>query len=260
MKSERRHELEKNTLADWLGNAIEQIKPYASTILLGILGIVVVWFAANWWMEHNSAAQANAWDAYYTAFEDPNPSEGFGKVAELYPRSDVALWATVSEADFRLNYGSNQLFSANRVMAKQELKKAIDGYLTVLTQATLPPLRERATFGLARAKEAMGDLDEAIKSYEEVVKQWPDGAYHADAQHRIDALNRQSTRQFYDAFAKAEPQPVPADVGTGPEFNDKTLPEGPSTPAADATKPVADAKSATDTKPVEKTTPAEAKK
>ena len=252
MKSERRHELEHNMLAGWLGKTIAQIKPYASTILLAVLAGLLVVVLARWWHSNSLAKGASAWDAYYAAFEDPNASEEFDKVAELYPRSKVAEWSTVTGADLRLQYGCNQLFT-NRTIANQELTKAVNGYLKALEQSSDDMVRERATFGLARAKEAQGDLDDALKSYEEVVKQWPKGAYKQSAQQRIDDLSRKSTKQFYDTFAKATPKPATAEgaaSGAGPEFNEKSLPEGPaaksstpesSSPSPETSKP-ADAK------------------
>jgi tetratricopeptide (TPR) repeat protein len=250
MKSERRHELEHNVLANWLGGTIEQIKPYASTILLAVLAGLLAVVLVRWWYGNSLAKGASAWDAYYAAFEDPNASEEFDKVAELYPRSKVAEWATVTGADVRLQYGCNQLFT-NRSIANQELTKAVNGYLKVLEQASDVTVRERATFGLARAKEAQGDLDEALKSYKEVVKQWPNGAYKQAAQHRIDDLERKSTKEFYDTFAKANPKPPATEgaaSGTGPEFNEKSLPEGPA------------AKSSSPEKSPETSKPADAKK
>ena len=40
MKSERRHELEQNALADWMTDLIETLKPYANYILAGTLAVV----------------------------------------------------------------------------------------------------------------------------------------------------------------------------------------------------------------------------
>lgn len=264
MKSERRHELEHNVLADWLGKTIPKIKPYSSSILLGVLIVALGATLVHWWTGHSYAKWGDAWDAYYASFGDPNAAEELDKVAEQYAHSEVGEWATATAADLRLQDGCNKLFS-NRTMANQELSKAVSGYLKVLERARHPMLRERATFGLARAKESQGDLDDALKSYEEVVKQWPKGAFLLTAQQRIDDLSRKSTRQFYDAFAKAAPKPVPAEgaaTGAGPEFSDKALPEGPaakpSTETPKASGSAAQPASSTSSSPPTK--PADAKK
>ena len=45
MKTARRHELQTNTLADWLGEAIESAKPYARLIGgIALAGVVLVIF------------------------------------------------------------------------------------------------------------------------------------------------------------------------------------------------------------------------
>ncbi len=40
MKSERRHELQTNVLANQAGQAIEKTKPFANLVLLGIAAVV----------------------------------------------------------------------------------------------------------------------------------------------------------------------------------------------------------------------------
>ncbi len=134
------------------------------------------------------------------------------------------------KADIRLSVGCQDQFTT-RESAKKELGKAIDGYDAALSEATNTAIRERATFGLARAWEAQGDLDKATTFYKKLVEQWPDGPYTAIATDRIAALANPAVREFYDEFAKFDPSPLPTEDVTKPlEFGDRDMPklgEGP---------------------------------
>lgn len=248
MKSERRHELEQNSLAQWLASFLPIVRPYFNAILAAALIAAVGFIVYGWWSSYALARSSKAWDAYFNVFtsDASNPSD-FEKVAEEYPRSDVAQWALLTAADVRLHNGTGLVFT-NKLMAKQELGKAVDGYLSILGESSNPIIRERATFGLARARETQGDLAEARKSYEDLLKQWPQGAYASVAKERLDDLERQSTKEFYDKLAKAAPAPAaaPASVTPGPAFDETNVPKEPgaakdakAAPDKSAAKPAA---------------------
>ena len=204
MKSERRHELQHNELADWMVKWGEVIKPYANVILGGILLIAII--AVGWTvMAKKSHANAtHAWEDFYVALSNGSFAE-LDNVAEHYPGSDAAYWAKVVVGDLRLAEGCNELFTS-RAGANQELNKAIDHYDAVLEKCSNEAIRQRATFGLARAHEAQGSLDKAIDNYKKLLK--PENAYTATAETRITALEKPSTKQFYDRFAKFDPKPA----------------------------------------------------
>lgn len=229
MKSERRHELEKNVLADWLVQFSKDIQPYQNQILLGALAVVVVLFGWVWWSGSQATESAAAWDSFHQAVSMGSPSE-FERVAEEFPSSEAAIWAEAMAADIHLTTGCNQLFT-NKASAQEELRRAIEGYLAVLERATDPVLRERATYGLARAQEALGNLGEAEETYQEVVRSWPNGTYAPAAKQRAAALQKPSMKQFYDKFAKYDPKPAFADEpgtpGEKPPFDFEALPEEP---------------------------------
>jgi len=230
MKGQRRHELKQNDLADWLAGVFQTVKPYQNAIL-GVVVLAVVGTAAYaWWSRQSSARAAAGWDDFYTAISSGNPAK-FDRLIEQYPDTPVAQHAAVVAGDLHLAYGCNMLF-VNKASANQELRKAVEHYLTVLGQSPKPMLREQATFGLARALEAQGDLEGAAQRYEEVGRNWPDGAYAAAAARRLDDLNRASTKAIYDKFAKFDPKPAftdePGTPGRRLPFDLDSLPdEGP---------------------------------
>lgn len=241
MKSERRHELQHNELADWIGRSYESVRPYANLVLLLVaLGLLVA-AAWIWWSRQASAGQAVAWNELYRAQLNGSPAE-VQQVAENHPNTDVAHWATAIAGDMYLATGCEQLFT-NKATAAQDLRKAVDSYLTVLNESQTPMLRERATFGLARAYEALsgtrqsqGELDKAIENYRTVVEKWPNGAYTEIATQRLEDLQRSATKQFYDKFAQYDPKPAyteqPGTPGEKLPFSTDALPDFSDLPKA----------------------------
>ncbi len=225
MKGERRHELEKNELADWLAKWIERIKPYQNAILGTVLLVAVASVGYSWWAGQSSGNRAAAWDAFHRAIWDlsraqtsPSPTD-FEAIVDDFPDTDVALWARAMAGDLHLAFGCDALFR-NKAVANQELREAVDHYLKVLESGTHNSiLRQRATFGLARARESQGDLEKAMQHYEDVAKSWKDGAYAAVAASRLEDLKRSDTRLLYDQFAKFDPKPA-----ISPDFG---FPKGP---------------------------------
>ncbi len=66
MKTERRHELQTNTLADWLGRQIEALRPHFTTIITGIVVLVVALVGYGIWSSRSQQAAAEAWTNYFS--------------------------------------------------------------------------------------------------------------------------------------------------------------------------------------------------
>lgn len=235
MKRERRHELHRNALADWLIKSWEMIKPYLNAVLIGVIVLMLAVLAYTWMSGSSASKEANAWDSVFLAMGAGNTSE-LERTVEQYPKTIAADWAAVVAGDLYLQAGCEELFRT-KATAADELQRALDKYKVVLANSREAVVRERATYGLARTYEAMagarqsqGDLDLAAEHYEKVAKEWPDGAYAAEAARRAAELKRLTTRKFYDAFAAWEPKPA----FTAPEgmdkinlpFDDSSLKEG----------------------------------
>jgi hypothetical protein len=256
MKSERRHELQHNVLADWLATSFESLKPYQNMMFAAATLLVILVAAYAWWSRDAAERNTVAWDELGAAVDAGNPTL-MSKVIDDRPGTVVAEMAAVVEGDQHLAIGCEQLF-VNKATAQQELAKAVELYSSVRGQTRLPSLQERATYGLARAKEAKGDADDlkqALDLYEEVAK-LPSGAFVAAAGQRADDLKRQSTKQLYDRFALFDPKPAfSPGQGDRPSMDMNSLPkDGPIVmPDASATerKP--------DEKPPEQAAPAETK-
>lgn len=235
MKSERRHELEKNTLANWLGENADRVKPYANTILGALLVVVLLFLVWTWWSGHSVSASAQAWNELHAAMQkslSTQNAEDLDAVVEKYPGAKAALWAAVTAGDLRLGFAAESRFS-NKAVADDELKAAVENYLYVLDETKDGTLRERAAFGLARAYETQGNVDKAVACYkEQVIQAYPDGVYKAIAQQRLTFLESPAGKEFYTKFAQFKPEPALADEpgtpGVRPDFSLDSL-DAPST-------------------------------
>ena len=208
-------------------------------MLAAVLLVLVVTVSYGWWVRHSAANVAEGWDEFYQALTaiEGNEADYERAVSDLddlvqrYPDTHVAFWAGVVAGDMHLAAGCDQLF-VNKSMANQELRQAVDRYDEVLKSARNPMVRERATFGLARATESLGvDLDKAAQLYREVVANWPNGAFAVEAKRRAEDLGKPATKELYDKFAKFDPKPAfldePGIPGEKPAFDLKSLPDGP---------------------------------
>jgi tetratricopeptide (TPR) repeat protein len=238
MKTERRHALARNELADLIGEKIEALKPYSTAITATALAVVVAIFAFVLWSRKSESRRAKAWEEYFAASQSADNSDAkLLEVIDDYPRSSAALWARISLADKQLAKGVDQLFN-DRTLARQSLDEAVEEFRTALDEAADDPLlAERAMFGLAEAYEAKNDLSQAREQYRALLDQWPQGAFAGIANDRLADLERRGTKEFYDWFAKHSPQPKapkgPGVPGQRPPFDTGSLSDDIFSPGID---------------------------
>lgn len=224
MKSERRHELQHNQLADALAEASVKVKPYSRTIG-GVAVILCVLLLAYTYVSGKGAQKsAVGWDEYFEAV-NANDRERLTEVAEKYAGTSVAPWARIVAADMGLSEGCSSLFN-QKAKAREMLRQAVNNYQTVFGEATDDTLKQRALYGLGRGHEALAsveDLKKAREDYKKLLEGWPEGVYSVAAKQRLDDLERSSTKEFYDWFAKHEPPKAASPSGKKPEFLEDAL-------------------------------------
>jgi hypothetical protein len=232
MKAEKRHELQQNELADWLGGHIEAAKPYAGTIAFVVIGVVVAIGLGIYLTSAGNPASAEAWSDYSSAFNDREPAVALNQLAEERPGTSAALWALQSVGDINLAQGSIQLFS-DREEAKRMLTKAEEAYKKVEAEATDPMLRSRARLGLAKLCEATNRPAEAKKFFEQVASEEKDSAIGKAAAEGVERLSDPRNVELLAWFAEQKPRKPAPFPGTGgfpglpndlPERPDLSLP------------------------------------
>ena len=252
---ERQHELEQNSLAEWIVQMLDVIRPYLVMIiggLVAVLAAVVAWMVIS---ANNAAAEARSWELYLTAMSTGETS-AFNEVAQRYPGSQAALWSQLVLADMAMTDGAVLAFE-DRSSSTERLEAAADLYTAVLAAGPEGLLVERATFGLAKAQESLGELEAAQAGYAEVASAYPDSPLAAVAQEHADALAEGRGKEWYDWFFAQDLTPAidppaaaagsPAAEGTGTSggesdpATDALFDDGPIAPAEDAATPDGDA-------------------
>ncbi len=246
MKTERRHELQTNVLADTLGRWIVAVKPY-TTLIVGSLVVLVIavaaWNVLAWLASNNREA---AWgefnvarDKYVTAKRQGSSElalveavEDVKTVIDNNKETPVARWAELMLGNHFLGVGVDQMFN-NRDKASDSLATAA-GYYTDATESKEKELEQRAYFGLGKAREGQGDLEKAIKAYDAAAKAWPNGPLTETAKRYSERLKKPETREFYVWYAKQNPQRARAAEDADPL---KSALEGFKFPGFDDTKP-----------------------
>lgn len=207
-------ELEGNALADGLGDVIDAIRPHLRAIALAGLGLVLAAVAWMWMQQQRAALEARSWDDYLLAVRPVDPA-ALAEVITAHPGTAAAGWARLWQAEISLDEGSQLLF-VDRARATPKLEDAASLYAGVLAARPSGLLAERATFGLAKANEALGKIDEARAGYEAVVDEHPDGLLAGPGRQRIAALSGNGTREWYDWFASQRMTPPAAPSADGP--------------------------------------------
>ena len=213
MKTERRHELQTNDLATWLGEAIKTTEKYSRAIMATIVAAIVLIGLYFYQSRQSAAREAKVWNAYFRAFDVGGPKE-MEEIAVKQGDTLAGRWARLSLADTQLAQGASQLFD-NKATAIESLQKAADNYSQLKQTAREPGVLELATLGLARTYEAQGKLEPARSEYKLFLSKYPSSAFAELAQGRLTDLERKSTKEFYDWFALQEKKsPVLGEPGT----------------------------------------------
>lgn len=210
MKTERRHELMKNDLAERMNRSIDTVRPYSSWVTIGLVVVVV---ALLGWVYFNRQAEQRAeqaWNAYYRAAGEEGGDEQLQEVAKEYPNTPVNDWAQLAAADEAMQRGAAMLLR-DKSGAKTHLLIATERYRELSKSARIDAVEQRATFNLGVAYESLGQVDNAVEAYQAVT-----GELAAAAQARAETLqDNPSVRAFYDWYAQAEP-PTPFMPAEGP--------------------------------------------
>jgi predicted negative regulator of RcsB-dependent stress response len=249
----KRHELQKNELADWLEDKIEEIRPYFPAIGIGGLLALAVVVGVWWYSSQQSQASAAAWNQYFAAIGERNQQEALEKVIASENNNEPANWARQTLADMNLARGSAAVFT-DREESKQRLEEAGRHYAAILQSTSDPMLRVRATYGLARVQESLFKPEDAKKLYEQVSKEGnKDSALAKSAEEAVKRLSDPRDIEMLNWLAKQTPKrPAPSATGRPggvpglpgdldlPDRPDIGLPDFGSTPLPGDAKPSSD--------------------
>lgn len=230
MKTERRHELETNTLAKGLNDWSERVRPYHSAILAGIALLLLAYIGASMWSAYRATRERAAWDAYEMAvLRDDSDLKLLQQAATGGDHDGTTMqeWAYITWADRQLHQAS-LAYLIDREGANERLDAISAVYRQYADDASSPEVRNRARLGLGRVSEMKNRLDEAREHYGKV-----DGAFTAVAEARIKELDANGAKEAVAWLATVE-LPRPTGLG-GPGMPGVRPPLDPGAPETDAT-------------------------
>jgi len=210
MKSERRHEIQENSLAHFLEGVLERAKPHATMIggvglalLLAFVGYVIL-------QTDSGIVKNEEWNAVYSTLDQSfrvgeddvkrqEVAQEFATLSGDYGTSRPALWAEYFYGQQNLTQASDLAFSDPQ-SAAADIERALKSFQKVYDSADLPVLKVKALWGMAEAYELQAtkeSLAKAKTNYEEILVIWPDTNTSEMAQQRIERLNNEGVEGFY---------------------------------------------------------------
>lgn len=208
MKSERRHELETNDLADWLGHTSEKLQPHLKTILAVILLVIILLVGRGMLANASLRQEEESWSAFF-ASRRMEPS-ALRDVATQYPRSKAAPWALIQAGQNGTLAAQNE---PDRDKAKETLELAVNDFKLAVSKSRDEEVRKRAILGLAQAYECLGRFEEANAEYEKIVAEWPNDPLTEVARRRAEFAGRPETQAFVD-WLRQQKLPDPSNPPT----------------------------------------------
>lgn len=223
MKSEHRHELETNALAQRLDTAIHRIQPHLSTIAGVAVALIVVMFAWSYLSSSSTARRSQAWDEFNLAVAEVVPDANqLRQAAQEHPGSAMQRMADATWADSQVWLAARD-YIYNRAAAVEALSKATSVYQAIIQSSDDARLKNRAQLGLARVYELQGKFDEAREEYLKV-----GGGYQQYAKLQAERLAQPESKAMYAWLESARP-PLPqsslggATAGQRPAFSEGEL-------------------------------------
>lgn len=206
MKSEERHQLQTNYLADRLGGTLETARPYGRIVLLGVLGVGAIALAWGVYSSLNRKSVSAAWTEYYFSL-NTGDAESFKAVMEGHPGTSAGVWALQTAGDEYLADGIDALYR-DRARGEELLGKAIESFEEVKSKGQ-GELRTRALLGLAQTHESLGELDKAKEFYNQVVAAAFQPAVTEFARERLKHIESLGGKEFYTWFGTLKPAATP---------------------------------------------------
>jgi len=228
MKSQRRHDLQTNELADALGRLGQRLRPHARLVaviagLAVILLVVLVWFPMR-----QSRAAAEAAFAFNAAVR-AGSAEWLRTFLDSFPEAEQASTARLLLADRLVRDVAAGRIEPGEAEATLEEAKAFYAQVAEASDALKPMART----GLALVTLQRGDVEAGRKALERVAEQWPNSVAAARAKVHLEELAGYEPVAFSDEPLEEPPAPEEAP----PASAEEAVPSPPVPPAESPADP-----------------------
>jgi hypothetical protein len=204
MKAEHHKESPTHAVRQRVGRLLKEFKARPSTssivfwvALLLVAGLVVGWIVIRKQEKERSSAT-------WLKYDESTTPEDLETLAKNHPGTTAALAARFEQARLLLRQGLEKYAAGEekeRTEAQDKLKQAGDFYEKLAKEAgSYPLLVQEALRGAAKAREAQGDLDGALKNYRELASAKPETDVTRAAAEAVKNLEDPDTRKKLEAF------------------------------------------------------------
>lgn len=241
MKTEERHRLQQNSLADILTRIVQRIQPLLGYVGAALIILAVVMFGSKLLRQSRVRQLGSGWREYEAAIRASDP-EGLRQVAEAMRNTAIAPRALQAAGMLAMEDAVRRLLT-DREGAMETLSQAEEDLQSALNlQRRDPILRSQILLALAQVYESKNELDKAEEQYRQVVENADGHPYAALAADRMKFLNLKDTREFAEWFAAQKVEPPPILKDTPPSSGANLRPPGAydDLPTSDLSLPSAD--------------------
>lgn len=228
MKSEHRHELKTNELAEWLANLPQWTKENMTTILV-VLAVIVVGVAFFLWRTYSKnvvqvrehleftnllnqlsgiesqipAAQANGSDLSANLIP---AADALGSFAQNTRNNRMAALALIKQAEAL----RSEMHYRPGIMSTEDITNRVNqaktAYTGAIQRASNAALKAAAQFGLGLCEEELGNFDQAKEIYQGITENddYDGTVAKASAKYRLETMADYRQKVVY------KPAPAPA--------------------------------------------------
>jgi len=216
MKARRRHELQTNTLAEQLAEAVEYLKGKGQVLGLVVLAVVVALGVTWYWRYSARATRQEGWSAMLALWdaaptEQPDYFAQLEQVARSYrdPALRAMAWAQLGTRLLDQAAGLHATDQADEAdQFVEQAKSAFEQVLTETPEQVVPAAI--AHLGLASIAASAGDFETARQHYQAVAGGEPfDGTpFQRQAAESLTVLERLKSLPHLAAAPPAEQAPA----------------------------------------------------
>lgn len=202
MKSERRHEIQENSLAHFLENLFESARPHATLIGGVLLAAVLAYIGYVVMMQEGGPVKHDQWNSVFSAVDQSfrvadddvqqqELAEKFATIAKEDGDTRPGLWAEYFAGLRSLTQAGDVAYSDPK-SATADLERAIQAFQKTYDETDLPVLKVKSLWSMAEAYQLQAtsdSLNKAKANFEEITKIWPDSNTARAAQERIERLD-----------------------------------------------------------------------
>jgi tetratricopeptide (TPR) repeat protein len=189
MKAEHRKELETNKLADRIGGAIQSFKegPSRNAIIYGsIVVVALLLFVVYRWVAGNATATDSGRWLRLDQLSSREELESFVKDNGETEQGRLARFAL---ARLELVDGLSGLGSPTRPEAIKHVRRAAETYEKLASEpGKAPQLAQEALMNAAKARESLGEFDQAKQLYSRLARDYPQSLKGKVAAEQVKAL------------------------------------------------------------------------